>query len=36
MHSVNQGLTDINSGDLLDTEELREQLKKQRLARKSI
>lgn len=35
INSVNQGLADINSGDLLDTEQLKKELKKQRSARKS-
>ena len=36
MNSINQGLADINSGNSLDTEELKNELKKQRLARNSI
>ena len=36
MNSVNQGLSDINSGDFLDTEQLKSELKKRRLARKPV
>jgi antitoxin YefM len=36
MNSVNQGLSDINSGDYLDTEQLKSELKKRRLARKPV
>ena len=35
INSVNQGLSDINSGNYLDSEQLKEELKTQRLARKS-
>ncbi len=34
MKSVNQGLSDINSGDFLDTEQLKTELEKRRLAGK--
>lgn len=36
MKSVNQGLSDISSGDFLDTEQLKIELKKRRLARKPV
>jgi antitoxin YefM len=36
MNSVNQGLSDINSGDYLNTEQLKSELKKRRLARKPV
>ena len=36
LNSVNQGLTDINAGDFFDSKQLKKELKKQRLARKSI
>jgi predicted transcriptional regulator len=36
MKSVNQGLSEINAGDFLDTEELKSELKKRRLARKPV
>jgi len=35
INSINQGLQDINSDDSLSTDELRNELKKQRLMRKS-
>ena len=35
VNSVNQGLSDINSGDFLDSEQLKKELNKQRTARKS-
>ena len=34
INSVNQGLTDINSGNFLETEQLKNELKKQRMMRK--
>ena len=36
MKSVNQGLEDINSGKSFDTEQLKNELKKQRSARQSV
>ncbi len=36
INSVNQGLLDINSGDSLNTEELKKELKNQRIVSKSI
>ena len=36
MKSVNQGLKNINSGEYLDTEQLKNELKKQRTVRHSI
>ena len=36
INSVNQGLSDINAEDFFDSEQLKKELKKQRLARKSI
>ena len=34
MNSVNQGFADINSGDAVDSEQLKKELKKQRAAGK--
>ncbi|RMH64331.1 MAG: type II toxin-antitoxin system Phd/YefM family antitoxin [Calditrichaeota bacterium] len=36
INSVNQGLADITAGDIFDSEQLKKELKKQRLARKSL
>ena len=36
MKSVNQGLSEIKSGDFLDSEQLKTEVDKQRVARKSV
>jgi len=36
MKSVNQGLNDINSGNFMDTEQLKSELKKQRSEKQSV